>query len=237
MEHALQSSFVLHTRPYRDSSLIMELFTLEHGRLGVVARGARSKKANLSGLYQPFVPVLASWFGRGELYTLDKIEAAGIAYELTGKSLYSGFYINELIMRLVHRNDPHPLLFSRYLDTLTYFQTSPDIEVSLRCFEKCLLQEIGYGLLLEHDAVTGAKIDANKHYMYQSEHGPVIVNDSIDEGLIISGQTLISIYNDQYDDAQSLVEAKKLMRREIANHLGGKPLKSRNLYIQQQNVL
>jgi len=233
----LHSSFILHTRPYRDSSLIIELFTLEQGRISVVARGARSKKANLSGVYQPFVPLMVSWFGRGELFTLDKIEAAGTAYEFTGKTLYSGFYINELIMRLMHRNDPHSLLFSQYFDTLSQFQSSSDIEISLRRFEKCLLQEIGYGLSLENDVVSGEKVDPSKDYIYRTEYGPVLASSSEMDGLVVCGKTLISIYNDQYEDRRSLMEAKMLMRREIANHLGGKPLKSRDLYIQQQNVL
>lgn len=237
MRNELHSAFILHSRPYRDTSLIIDLFTLEYGRIGLVARGAKSKKSTLSGLYQSFIPLLVSWFGRGELQTLQKIESAGTAFYLTGKSLYSGFYINELIMRLVHRNDPHSVLFKTYFDTLKNLQTSLNIEVLLRNFEKCLLQEIGYGLLLEYDVNTGEKIDNNEQYLYQSEHGPVRVNDQKQPGMIVSGKTLNSILNEQYDDAQSLAEAKQLMRREIANHLGNKPLKSRDLYIQQQNVL
>jgi len=236
MRNELHSSFILHRRPYRNTSLIIDLFTLEYGRIGLVARGARSKKSNLSGLYQSFIPLLVSWFGRGELQTLQKIEPAGAAFYLTGKSLYSGFYINELVMRLVHRNDPHSVLFDTYFNTLKKLQTTPNIEVLLRNFEKCLLQEIGYGLLLEYDANTGEKINNNGYYLYQSEFGPVRVTDREQSGLIVSGQTLNAILNEQYD-TRSLAEAKKLMRREIAHHLGNKPLKSRDLYLQQQNVL
>jgi len=237
MRNELHSSFILHRRPYRDTSLIIDLFTLEYGRISLVARGARSKKTTLSGLYQSFIPLLVSWFGRGELQTLQKIEPAGTAFNLTGKSLYSGFYINELIMRLVHRNDPHSVLFNNYFDTLKNLQTNLNVEALLRNFEKCLLQEIGYGLLLEYDVNTGEKIDNKEHYLYQFEHGPVRVADRKQTGMIVSGKTLNSILNERYDDAQSLAEAKQLMRREIANHLGNKPLKSRDLYIQQQNVL
>lgn len=237
MRNELHSTFILHSRPYRNSSLILDVFTLEHGRVGLVARGARSKKSNQAGLYQSFLPLLVSWFGRGELQTLQKIETAGSAIYLTGKSLYSGFYLNELIMRLIHRNDPHPVLFQQYFETLKGLHSCANVEALLRTFEKCLLQEIGYGLLLEYDVNTGKKIDMTEHYLYQPEHGPVKVTDTDQPGLIVSGRTLDAILNNRYDDTQSLAEAKQLLRREIAGHLGDKPLKSRDLYKQQQNVL
>ncbi len=145
----LHPVFILHTRPFRDTSLLVDALTTEYGRISVLARGVRTARTPLRGILQPFVPLLMSWSGKGELVSMSKVEAVGLPYSLQGKALISGFYLNELIMRLLHRYDPHPILYDAYQQALLGLQQKTTIELVLRLFEKCLLKELGYGLQLE----------------------------------------------------------------------------------------
>lgn len=231
----LQPAYVLHRRPYRDTSVLLDVFTPEFGRVGLVARGARQAKSRSAALLQPFQPVWISWSGSGELCTLNAVEGAGAARWLTGVSLMSGLYLNELLVRLLHRFDPHPELFTSYERVLGELgQVSPEaaLETALRIFEKRLLAEIGYGLVLEHEADGAAPIEAGRVYAYHVGEGPRPYEASrdADTALSIRGATLLALARECFSDAESLREAKRLMRAALAAQLGSKPLASRRLF-------
>ncbi len=227
----LQPSFVLHRRDYRNTSLLLELFTLHDGRLPAIARGAKSTRTGRAALLQPFRPLLVGMSGRSEIRTLTQVEAQGRAYDLAGKMLYCGFYINELLMRLLGRNDPHPDLFAYYLETLSALAGGQDLNANLRCFEIRLLKELGYALLLSHESASGEPVSAEAVYEYVVEQGPVSVAGPADASrLRVHGRTLLSLHNNEPMDPATLGEAKNLMRRVLAFYLGDKPLKSRELF-------
>ena len=226
----LQPGFILHSRPYRDTSALLEVFTREYGRLGLVARGARGAKSKLRGVLQPFRPVLLSWLGRGDLGTLTDAEAQGVALTLGGRALLSGYYLNELVQRLTHRHDPHPTLYDAYQEALVGLNDEMQIERVLRLFEKRLLQELGYGLVLDHDVASGAPLTATALYQYQLERGPVLSEAGASHGLLLHGSSLLSLAGDELQDECSLRENKRLMRAVLALYLGDKPLKSRDLF-------
>lgn len=228
---SLQPAFVLHHRPYRDTSALLEIFTPEFGRVGLVARGLRSAKSRLQGVVQPFCPLLISWSGRGELATLTGCEPNGALVRLDGARVLSGFYLNELLLRLLHRHDPHPALFECYAQTLHLLQ-QPDMEQrALRIFEKHLLREIGYALMLEHEAESGAPIELGEAYNYHLERGPLKCHAGEYAGVRMQGSSLLALLNETLHDAASLREAKLLMRAALGLYLGNKPLQSRELYI------
>src|SRR5213080_5041440 len=168
-----QPAFILHTYPYRETSLVAEVFTRNFGRLPLLAKGAKRPSSALRGLLRAFQPLQLSWGGKSELRILHKAEWQGGLAPLQGTSLICGFYLNELLMRLLHRNDPHEQLFEYYQDTLAALSASKDYMAILRAFEQRLLQELGYALTLDHDVVRGEMIDANEYYCYEIERGPV----------------------------------------------------------------
>jgi DNA repair protein RecO (recombination protein O) len=242
----LQPGYVLHRRAYRDSSLLVELFTPQFGRVGVIARGARQPTSRLHGVLQPFRPLLLSWSGKGELPGLTGGESDGGVAWLRGQALMSGFYVNELLMRLLHRFDPHPNLYSVYHNTVCTLgeiglATHGDVascalklERVLRLFEKQLLEEIGYGLVLEHDADQGRPIEAQQIYVYHLMQGPVRLNAAgqlaISKKLTVRGQSLLDLASGRLEDGETLRDAKKLMRAALAEQLGARPLASRRLF-------
>lgn len=228
----LQPALVLHSRAYRETSFIVELFTQDYGRIPVVARGVRSRKT-WQGLLQPFVPALISWSGKDELMALKDVEANGAPYWLTGRRLLSGFYLNELLMRLVHRHDPHPGLFHYYQTALHNLQTLANEEYALRLFEKQLLDELGYGLAWQQDTLTSEPIQADKFYQFNPEQGLLALDDNADYPVAankFTGRTLLAIANESLTEAD-LADAKRLMRLALASLLGDKPLKTRELFI------
>ena len=229
MKIELQPSFVLHVRPYRDSSALVEAFTAAHGRIGVVARGARSEKSRLRGMLQPFRRVLLSWSGRGELYTLIGAEEVGPVVRLAGEALISGFYVNELMMRLSHRGDANEQLFACYAATLQALSETGDPQSTLRVFEKRLLESLGYGLELRHDT-EGEALAADRSYGYVIELGPVPLSSAGMEHIPVTGATLLALAEERFDNASSLRESKTLMRAILRYYLGSKPLHSRDLF-------
>lgn len=232
----LQSAYVLHTRPYRDTSLLVEIFSHDYGRLGLVARGVRTSKSRYANLLQPFTPLLLSWSGRGELATLSGAEAAGVAPRLNGEMLLSGFYLNELLMRLLQRGDAHPVLFETYITSLASLADQAEQEPILRTFEHRLLREIGYGLILDHDVMSGEAIDPAARYHYLPDRGPVRSTGNEEDGILVQGKTLLAIAKDDYANTEIRQEAKRLMRAGLAVHLGERPLKSRELFQQQRSL-
>lgn len=230
---SLQLAYVLHQRPYRDTSQLVEILSREHGRIGLVARGVRSGKSRYAGQLQPFTPLLLSWSGQGELHTLTGAEPAGVATTLEYQSLLSGFYLNELLMRLLQRGDAHPFLFDAYVAAISALAAGEQ-EIALRRFERTLLQEIGYGLILDTDVADGEPIQADSQYCYHPDQGPTRTLADDETGVRVSGRTLQAIASDHYPDDQTRQEAKQLMRAALAVHLGDRPLKSRELYRQQK---
>lgn len=229
MKIDLQPGFILHTRPYRDTSALVEAYTAGHGRIGLVARGARSQKSRLRGLLQPFRRVLLSWSGRGELYTLTGAEEVGQALRLTGEQLISGFYVNELMMRLSHRNDANAQLFACYGATLQSLAEAEDPRVVLRVFEKRLLDALGYGLQLQRD-VDDRPIDPARSYGYTVEAGPVALPTTVSHEVEVSGATLLGLSDERLESESVLRESKTLMRVILSYYLGGKPVRSRELF-------
>jgi DNA repair protein RecO (recombination protein O) len=237
MRALLTPAYVLHRRPYRDSSLIIEVMTAEHGRFALVARGARRPKAKLHGLLQPFTPLLLSWSGRGEMGTLNDAEGRGLM-PLQGRTLISGFYLNELLMKLLARHDAHALLFDtseRALRELALCHDAPDRERreqrALRLFEKILLDEIGYGLVLDHEVAGGTPIRAGAEYDYHPDRGPVDAHGATggDGALRLRGSSLIALARGTLDD-ECLREVRALMRMAIGACLAQRPLHSRALF-------
>ena len=225
----LHRGFLLHSRPYRDSSLLVEFFSEEHGRVGLVARGVRSGKAAQRGLLQPFRPLLASWGGRGELGSLRSVEADGPPRMLHGAALMSGFYLNELLLRLLHRNDPHPELYPLYRAVLEMLAVEEDPEPVLRVFEKRLLEGLGYGLQLSRDVHDDEPVVPDERYHYQLERGPVPSRLSDGQGVPIRGASLLALEAEQLDSADVLRDAKRLMRAILDLHIGQRPLKTREV--------
>jgi DNA repair protein RecO (recombination protein O) len=235
MREQQQRSFILHQRNYSESSLLLEVYTRQHGRLGLIAKGARRPSSRNRGVLNPFRSLLLGWSGRGELMVLTGAEPDGAGVDLKGKALYCGFYLNELLMRLLHRHDPHEALYDRYGAALEGLHTEvTSAEATLRVFEKHILGEVGYGLLLERESGTLEPIDAEAIYDYVLEHGPVRVRHpellSRVHGVRVRGASLLALAHEQLDNRVVLRETKALMRAALAPHLGDKPLHSRELF-------
>ena len=232
----LTSVYVLHTRPFQNTSLIAELLSEQHGRITVVARSARGPKSRFRGQLQLFTPLLASWFGARELKTLTQIELNGMPHQLDKEPLFCGFYCNELLMHLLHKEDPHPKLFDRYQQSLLRLENSgsgkneASLAVILRCFEKKLLEELGYGLPLLRDAKTNTAIRNDHFYEFIPQQGFFLVNQTTEEKNIFSGVELKKIAEDNFDAESTQASAKRLMRLALSFLLGNKPLNSRALF-------
>jgi DNA repair protein RecO (recombination protein O) len=229
------AGFVLHTYPFKETSVVAEVFTREYGRVAVIARGARRPSSALRGLMQPFTPLLLSWFGKSELKTLHAAEWQGGLVIPQGRALMCGFYLNELLLRLLARGDPHERLYDRYVETLEDLTRDrvPDSERTrhferiLRRFEKNLLSEIGYGATFDIDAESGQPIDPAARYVFQPERGALVARGQA--GCPVSGQTLADLAADRFERPATLAEAKALMRTLINHTLGAKPLYTRQL--------
>lgn len=226
----LQHAYLLHRRPYRETSLLIEAFTAAAGRIALIAKGARGGHKGHAAILQPFQPLLISWTQRGEVGTLTVVEPREQRLALRGTTVFSGFYLNELLMRLLARNDPHPELFDSYEKTLHLLDDPTQAEWSLRLFERDLLESLGYGLLLEQ-SVDGRRIQPQLNYCYHLEHGPAPVGTQ-ERCLQVSGATLLALASDEMPSEQARREAKRLMRAALGLYLGNKPLHSRELFSQ-----
>lgn len=224
-----EPAFVLHSYPFRETSLLVEIFSRQHGRVPLVARGARRPKSAVRGLLMNFQPLSLSWFGKHEVRTLHSAEWQGGQPLLQGTALLCGFYLNELLLNLMVRDDPHENLFDYYQHTLMQLAHGADMASTLRCFERHLLQELGYALLLDHEAGSDKPIDVALSYRYVVERGVVRDNEDSEEGLPISGKTLLDMAADDYADVQSARQGKQLMRMLLNHHLDGKTLHTREL--------
>lgn len=227
-------AFVLHSHPFRETSLLLDVYSREHGRLAIVARGARRPRSALRGVLMSFQPLRLSWFGRGEVRTLHAAEWQGGQPYLQGTALMCGFYLNELLVNLLARDDPHQQLFDYYRATLYRLAHEADHAATLRCFEKHLLQELGYALELEKQAITGEPVEAARVYRYRVETG--VLPDAGEAGFRVEGKTLLAMANDDYSDPLAAQQSKQLMRMLLNHHLGGRILHTRELIKDMQKL-
>ncbi|MBV8801861.1 MAG: DNA repair protein RecO [Gammaproteobacteria bacterium] len=233
MRVLLQPAYILHHRPYRETSVLMDLFAEKQGRITVIARGVRTPQSKLRSILQPFTPLTVSWQGKTELMTLVSAEAQGLPLTLRGDCLLSAFYLNELLMRLLPKNDPYPLLYTIYQKTLIDLQSDTLKQHILRLFEKQLLTELGYGIELKYDFTTGKAIIAEQFYRYVPEHGFTVCNKGFKEksNYIFCGKHLLAFANDQLENEECLQEAKRLMRILLSFVMGTQTINSRKLFI------
>lgn len=225
----LEAVFLLHSRPYRESSQIIEIIGQDHGRIGLVARGSRRPKSRWKSTLRPFQPLRMSWSGRGSLQTLRVAEPTSPPLPFSGMVLMAGFYMNELLISLVHRSDPHPNLFAHYGSALASFAAGGELEPTLRRFELALLAEIGYGLVTDRDATDGLPLRPDGCYEYLADQGPVPVAEGTVGDFVISGGDLTAIGNGEFDRPERLRIAKRLLREKLNWCLGGRPLKTRQV--------
>ncbi|MDQ6618450.1 MAG: DNA repair protein RecO [Pseudomonadota bacterium] len=228
-----QPAFVLHTYAYRETSLIVEALTREHGRVAMVARGAKRPRSELRGVLQGFQPLLLAWAGQQELKTLHKAEWRGGLPLLAGSALMCGFYLNELLLKLLPREDPHSTLYDEYESTLHELAAGADQARALRRFEVRLLAELGYALPLVREADTGRSIDPGARYEYAFDRGPRSVESvyppSREPCTIVRGSTLLALSEQQYPDAETAAEAKRLMREVLDHYLERRGVQSRRM--------
>lgn len=229
-----QPAYVLHTYPFRETSLIVDVFSRDFGRVALLARGARRPRSALRGVLMAFQPLELGWAGKGEVQTLMKAEWQGGQPLLDGKALFCGYYLNELLMNLLPREDAHEKLFAAYGETLRRFSAGLR-EADLRCFEHALLAELGYGLTLTQDA-EGRAIDADGYYAYEIERGATRLAQAGNSALSVRGKTLLDLDREDFSDPRSLTEAKQLMRALMAHYLGGQPLETRKIFMGLQEL-
>lgn len=238
MRVSLQPAYLLHSRPYRDSSLLLDMFTAEHGRVSLIGRGAqrRSRGGSQAALLQPFRPLLVSFAGRAEQKPLLAVEAAGALPALRAERLFSGLYLNELLVRLLQRHDPQQPLFALYGATLECLATKPVVDADLRRFEFGLLDALGYGFDPAHDGHSGLPVAQGGWYQYQAEFGLVACDTAaVAPGARFAGGDLLGIAAGHYEGEYGAA-AKRLLRQALASHLGERPLHSRELFRQFRNA-
>lgn len=230
----LLNAYILHTRPWRDTSYLVDILTLQRGRVRGVARGLRKQSGkNKGNICQPFRPLLLSLRGRGELQTVAAIEPDGPPCTLPGDHLYAAFYANEILLRALPESDPHPVLFRSYralLDALA--MPGLDIEPFLRRFELSLLDELGYGIDFFHDAASGGELQADCGYVFVAEEGFVAREHGQvrERHELYAGSHVLAVGRGEFDSAACRLVAKKVMRQALLPLLGDRPLNSRLLY-------
>ena len=230
-----QPVYVLHTYPFKETSLVVELFTQQFGRLAAVAKGARRPRAAMRGMLQSFQPLEATWSGRAELRTLHGVEWRGGLHMLRGEALMCGFYLNELMLRLLPREDPHSALFTHYEAALQQLADTAPQSVILRQFERRLLEELGYAIPLQHEADSQIPIAPEVNYTYIVEHGAVRQGGA-QSGVQLRGKTLLDMAQDDYTDPVTQAQSKQLMRLLVSHYLGEKPLYTRQLLMDLQKL-
>ena len=225
-----EPGYVLHTYPYKETSLIVEAFTRGFGRVALLARGARRPRSAMRGVLLSFHPLRLGWSASAELGTLISVEWSGELQPsfsfLSGRALMCGFYLNELVLRLLPRDDPHEALFDVYGESLRALSQTTSHASVLRAFEKRLLAELGYAPLFEREAASGAPIDPSRRYVYEPDRGP---SPSGSGDLVVSGQTLLDLAADEYSRPETRDEARMLLRALIGQRLHGQVLHTRTV--------
>ena len=225
-----QPAFVLHSYPYKETSLIIDMFTRDYGRIALVAKGAKRPHSKLRGVLQTFQPLSGSWSGKSELRTLIDAEWVGGMRPLEKTALLCGFYLNELLVKLVARDDAHPKLFDHYVATLNQLGHNEPAQTVLRKFELALLKETGVASDLTRCTATRARVEAALEYVVDPERGPRPARAS-DSWPAVSGKTLLDMEREDYSDSATQLQSKQLMRFLLAHHLGGAPLNTRQILI------
>ena len=223
----LERGFVLHQRAYLNTSQIIECLTGRHGVVGLVAQGSRRRSSGRRALLQPFSPLRLSWVRRAELGRLTGVEAAGPALELLGDNLFAGFYVNELVLRLMARGDVNEAAYSCYSRCLAALATASTTARTVRLFESRLLRTLGYGVELQHDMDTGNPIRPDGRYRFRPEHGFSPCGETGAAAESYSGDELISLREERLEDARSLRAAKRLLTQSLNIYLGDRPLRTR----------
>lgn len=228
----LEPAFLLHHYPWRDSSRILELLTREHGRVSVFARAARRGGSTLPAALQPFAELLVSWTARGDAGQLTGAERVRATAPIEGDRLMSAFYANELLVKLLPRHDPHPALYDAYATLLSRLADAAERPARvLRLFEKRLLEELGWGLCLETEALGGLPIEPDCCYRYRIDGGPELVEGVAEGGLVFCGASLLSLAGDELRDERSLGDARRLLKAALDQCLDGRPLRTREVMI------
>ena len=225
-----QPAFILHHRPFRDSSRILDVVSRDYGKLSLVARGSRAAKSRLKGLLRPFQPLRLSWYIRSDLGTLTGAEIDDIALRLDGDALLSGYYVNELVLHFLHRHDAQPEIFDTYTQTITALASGDEITSVLRAFEIELLRLLGYALTFEYEAASHHVLEPGVYYDYRVEQGPVRVERS-DGPMVFRGDQLRAIGQREFEDPDVRRAAGRLLREVIRHHLGGRELRSRKVLL------
>ncbi|MDJ0917274.1 MAG: DNA repair protein RecO [Woeseiaceae bacterium] len=223
-----QPAYVLHHRPFRDTSQLLDVFSRDHGKLSLVARGSRSAKSRLAGLLRPFQPLLLSWSLKTDLGTLTGAEINDRAQSLVGDALMAGYYVNELLIYLLHRHDPQPEIFALYEETLSSLAGGYDVVAALRRFEIELLRLSGYALNLETEARTDRPLASGQTYEFRPDEGAVPVEPR-DGAMIFTGAQLKAIAAQAFDSDDCRRDAGRLLRRVIHYQLDGRELKTRKV--------
>jgi DNA repair protein RecO (recombination protein O) len=223
-----QSGYILHHRPFRDSSQILDVVTLDYGKVALVARGSRGSKSRLAGILRPFLPLRLSWVAKTELGTLTGAEAAGPPAGMVGDVMLSAYYVNELLLHFLHRYDPQPEIFRLYEEVLKGLVSTDSVAACLRSFELEFLSLLGYAVNLTHEFASHSPLVDELNYEYRMEQGPVRVERS-DGPLVFPGRVLSAINEQRFEDQEILRAANRLLREIIGFHLGGKELKSRKV--------
>jgi DNA repair protein RecO (recombination protein O) len=221
----LTPGYILHHRPYRDTSRILEVVTREHGRISLFARGVRGPKAKLASILQPFQMLLLSWLGRGEAAQLTGAESAQAAQPLPPPCLMAAFYLNELLLKLTTRHDPLPVLFDTYHETLAGLRNGMPLEPRLRVFEKRLLEALGYGLDLDAEAQTGKRVEPDEYYIFRPEQG--LIATVPEAAGALRGHSLIALASEQLSVGRELEDSRRLLQAALAQCLEGRPLATR----------
>jgi DNA repair protein RecO (recombination protein O) len=225
-----QPAFVLHSYPYKETSLIVDLFTRDHGRIAVVAKGAKRPLSKLRGVLQTFQPLSVSWSGKSELRTLIDAEWVGGMLPIERTALLCGFYLNELLVKLLARDDPHRALFDHYISTLNELAHDEPAQIALRKFERALLKETGVAADLKRSTTTRDTVVAALDYVVDPEKGAREARVS-DVWPVVTGKTLLDMEREDYGDPATQAQSKQLMRFLLAHHLGGVPLNTRQILI------
>ena len=229
-----QACYVLHAYPFRETSLILEVFSRSYGRIALMARGARRPRSSLRGLLMSFQPLELGWAGAGEVATLMKAEWVGGQPLLEQRALWVGYYINELLVNLLPREDGHERLYEAY-ETLLRQLAIEVREANLRRFEKTLLQELGYGLNLTHDRNDQA-IRPELDYRYEIENGATPLRKGESAEIRVLGQTLLDIDSENFSNPLTTAQAKQLMRALMHYYLGGKVMETRKIFMELQDL-
>jgi DNA repair protein RecO (recombination protein O) len=230
MKVELTPCYILHRRDYSETSLILEVFSREQGRVNLIAKGVKRNKKQQGESFNLYQQYNISWTAKSELGTLTDIEFIASSRALKPELMMTGFYMNEIMLRLLHKHEPHPELFDSYETSINELINGASEQIILRYYEKTLLQSLGYGVILDHEVETGGSLEHDKNYFYKFDYGPVSKNENKDLGVSVSGKTLLELDNETLSEQKNINEAKALLRTILDQHLGNKPLASKSLY-------